>query len=786
MSNQNQFITGNYNQDGSISVWFRNEKGIKDKIKIVGFIPYFYVRDNVRVPDDEHFKEVLRPYTGIYGNTLQRLNMSDPRAVGELRSLFEEHWEADIRFAEKRWLIDTQIKSGFIFPEGQKVVHFKDLKPVDFSLDPVVTFWDIEVRTKTRFPNWRRPDQEVISSSVWDTQNKTYLTFMLDKRKKQRKKVKDWMKVYSDTEENVVGLTIDYFKEVMPDVTASWSLFDPNYFIPRSRRIKINCNLRFTCFFDLCGGYKFLHKRPFNRLKDMVIEEGIAKEVVSEEFHLEYWERPETRDKFMLYNKKDVEYMVLLDTGFTDVRTGEYKKYDIIKFYWDLKNFVGQGNMQNMSHGLLIDTLLLRKAFGRYVLPSMPPKTEAGESFRAAAVFEPPEGVFGASTPYTGDFDPNELGVAVLDMSRFYPNIVKAYYPKRLRFSPDGKENLFPEIIDDLMAKREQYEAIMARSDPTSEEYKNAKRKRDVVKSPLLSGVWGYIAWGRSRVADLKKAEFIAGKAREGLDLASKEAEKFGVRVLYGDTDSIMPLVALKNVPKLVEKLNVVFTDFCKKEGISPLLKIKMDRFYRKALWVAIESKKTKRGAQKRYMGHCVVDGGKKVNFIDTKGFERVRGDASKITKRLQGDVGDAILRKGTKGLIGRIQQLIKGMEEGKFSYDEMAITKTLHLPLDKVSKKTGKMINVDYYRGSRYGNKYCGFDIRPGDTIKMLYVHRVKGFPRTDVICYLDADKLPEIVVNTKKMINRTVEKKVSRLLKIAGLSWQQVLGFPPLKEFW
>jgi len=1140
-----QFITGNYNQDHSITVWYRNEKGVKDFIRVVGFEPYFYVLANSFIPDDDRYKEVLPGYTGLYGEDLWRLVVSDPGSVPELRKPFikhGKHFEADVTFV-KRLLIDCGIYGGFTFPTGQKKVHYSDLKPVKFSLDPLVSFFDIEVYAKTRFPNPYVANQKIISSSVWDSKNKMYLTFMLSPKPKPMEKIGNWMKVYCETEEQVVSYTVEYFNKVRPDVTSGWNVyFDINYFKARCKRLKIPVDFGYTCIFDLCTGYGMLRKPLGKRLKEVVIEEGLTKEVVSEEFHLEYWERPETREKFMLYNMKDVEYCVKLDTGFTDVKTGEYKQYDITKFFWDLKNFVGQSDMENMTHGLLIDTLILRKAHGKYVLPSMPPRKERKKSFRAAVVFEPPEGVYGADTPYTGTVDPNELGVAVLDMSRFYPNIVKAYYAMRLRFSPDGKENLFPEMVDDLMELRELYEKIMSDNDPKSENYRSAKRKRNVIKSPLLSGIWGYIAWAGSRTFDRTKAAFIAGKAREGLLLAKDKSISFGFEILYGDsvsgdtelriykrsghcesitieklwkeynfntetrpdgkeeivfqppfidtltqaskescdvyykrfhqtnhggwmkkpiltvkyspilrivrhltekqmyevitentkvcvtsdhsllklnnnkecvkcrptnlhkgdllpsyfpyiftkkqrenmskghnpkkiykmsestlrkrtktvsmamtcmknssrkiladittdkwkdsdfvrkqmksrnirpnklekkffsqfsyieyvgdgslviggkcpdfkvvgknklievfgdywhenensqdridffklygfetlvlweneihnmttklrnriirfinsnslypshekviaikklgktkeyvydlevkdshqfwangifvhnTDSILPLVKLKNVPFLVNKLNKVFTEYCEKEGISSLLSIKMDRFYRKALWIRSESKGKGKGTQKKYMGHCVQDGDKKVDFIDTKGFEMIRGDSSKITRRLQADAGDAILRKGTEGLIERIQKLVKEIEEGKHSHDDVAIAKTLHKKLNAKNKK-GKLTNIDYYRGARYGNKYLGFDIVAGDRVKMLYVKRVKGYPSTNVICYLDQDKLPEIVADYKYMINRTVRGKVERMLKVGGMSWQAVEGIPPLESFW
>jgi len=769
---KSQVITGHYSgKDHSIVLWYRNENDVKDRVKIVGFQPHFFIPVGTSLPHDDRFREMIKTdIPGLFGTNLVRLNVSDPASVSGarggkgLRDYFEKHWEADVRYID-RFLINSGICNGFEF-SGKKVVHFRDLHPIDFTLPPLVAFWDIEVLTKTRFPNPNLPHQPLISSSVWDSKYQKYFTFIYDPPNKSRKEViGNWIKVYCESEKEVLTLTNDYFQRVKPDVISGWNIqFDVGYFQARCRHLKIKTDFRYACIFDLCGGYKFLCKRLGNRLKEVVIEEGVAEEVVSEEFHAEFWEDPKQRPLLMLYNKKDVEYCVEIN-----------KKRDIIPFYWDLKNFVGKEDMTHMTHGLLIDQFLLRKAHGRWILPSRPPKGKRGKSFKAAVVFEPAEGVFGAESEWTGSVDPSELGVAVMDMSRFYPNIMKAYYSQRLRFSKDPNENLFPEIIDDLMAKREEYESIMKQHPPTSREYQEAKRKRNVVKSPLLSGVWGYIGWAGSRIFDRDKAAFIAGKAREGLEIVQKRVKELGYPVIYGDTDSAMSEVKLEEVPYVVDKINEVFMEYCTKENIPPLLQIKMDKFYRRALWVEVEGKE--RGAKKKYMGHCVREGDKVVDYIDAKGFELIRGNASKVTRRLQGDVGDAILRKGTNGLIERIQQLIKDMRGGEFSLDDIAITIHLHKKLDSS--------NVDYYRGARYSNKWLGADIRPGDMIRMVYVKRIKGKPLTDVISYLDQEKLPEVTVDWSKMINRTVEKKVKRLLRLVDIQWGHVEGYNPLESY-
>jgi len=68
-----------------------------------------------------------------------------------------------------------------------------------------------------------------------------------------------------------------------------------------------------------------------------------------------------------------------------------------------------------------------------------------------------------------------------------------------------------------------------------------------------------------------------------------------------------------------------------------------------------------------------------------------------------------------------------------------------------------------------------------------MVYVHEVKGarYPSTDVICFLDEHMLPtEVIVNTRKMIDRTIKGKVEDLLAIAGIGWERAMGAKDLRK--
>ena len=63
----------------------------------------------------------------------------------------------------------------------------------------------------------------------------------------------------------------------------------------------------------------------------------------------------------------------------------------------------------------------------------------------------------------------------------------------------------------------------------------------------------------------------------------------------------------------------------------------------------------------------------------------------------------------------------------------------------------------------------------------EIVYVNKVKGYPKTDVIGYLSMEDLPkdvEIEVNIDKMIDRCIKGTLEDIMELVGLSWDDVFS--------
>lgn len=741
------FITGQYESDGSISVYAKDESSRKRRIKVTGFEPYFHVPQDIYIPDDRAIERIEGDFTSVYGDTLKRITMETPSDVKHFRYKFDKHYEADIPFV-RRFLIDTGIRNGFEVPDGKKIVSYKDLVPVDFSQPPLVCFLDIEVYCSTRFPNPSRENEKVICATLFDTEHKKYITILLDQTSGEKETVAPGHDLIRVTcEANLLMTLKKYLEWINPDALTGWNInFDIDYLVERSKRHEIHFNFDGICIFDLLSAYKRLHKKGGNRLKEVVISEGLSDEVVSEEFHSEWW----VKDKNMMvkYNKADVEYCVELD-----------KKFRLVEFYWGLKNYAGLEDLKGTLYagGVLVDILLLRKYSGKFVLPSKV-KREEGEDLSGALITSPEAGLYD--------------DVYVFDMSKYYPNIVisRNLTPERT----GGELGMVPKLCLELLDERKRYDKVLSETPIDTPEYHNAKRKRDNVKF-IGEAVIGYFGSLKSRLYNPDLFDEVTTTGQRGLKFLKEATEKMGFKVLYTDTDGLVVKVPKERAKELLLRLNESLKQFCASEGIKGDLRIKIDRFCKRILFT---------GVKKRYAAWVVEEGGKPCDYTYIVGFEFVRRDASEVTRKLQKRVFDLLLKGDVNEVVSYIRSTIKDMKKGKYSLNQIAIPKTLNKSLEDYGKGKGGGI-PDYVRGTLYSNKYFGTDIRGGDMIRMLYVNRIPGHPRTNVVCFLDEDELPvKPEVDWNKMVSRTVRMKIEKIIELAGLHWAQVEGTRSLLE--
>lgn len=732
-----QFITGKA-EGSDLILYARDENGRKTKFRVLGFEPYFYVeaieKDKTRGSKIKRIEN--NGYLSIDKRLLTKIVVYSPEEVPKIRSLFSKTYEADIKYV-RRFLIDTGIRSGFEINENESIIHYKEIRPVDFSLPPITSFIDIEVYSKSRFPNPDKAEEKVIC--VTFTHQGIYHTLLLDDKTAVERR-DDWV-IYRITEEKAIfSLLSKFFEKKSPDVLAGWNIdFDIEYLKRRSEKLGLNLKLDGICVFDLLRGYSTLYRRGGNRLKEVAYREGFTKELEEEVNYGFLWEN--NREELLQRNLNHVKWIKMLD-----------EKYKLVDFYWSLKNYAGLESIEKALYaGVLVDTLLLRKYKGKYVLPSKSERNEE-EKLTGALILKPKAGLY--------------ENVAVFDVSRYYPNLLA-----NLGLSPEG-EGLVPQLCRELLAEREKYDKELKALQPGTEEYERIKAKRDTVKY-LSEAIIGYFGSRDSRLFNPRIFNTVTGLARDGLRFMLEKLESLGYEPIYADTDGIMVKVDPEKAEELLNRLNEELAFWCDLKKLEGGLRLKEDRYYKRILFT---------GVKKRYAGWVIREGGKPADYIHIVGFEAIRRDASLLTQRIQREIFDIILRRGGEGLVEYLREVVERFRRGEFSLEEIAIRKTLHKPLEEYGK--GGSGIPDYVRGCIYANRYLGLNIIEGDLIKMIYVKNVKGYPKTDVVSFLDERTLPEIEIDYEKMIDRSIRLKVEDVLKILGLEWSLVYSPAPLRQ--
>ncbi|MBU1037410.1 hypothetical protein KKF32_05335, partial [Patescibacteria group bacterium] len=583
-----QLVTGSYQSDGSILVYARDSNYKRQTFNITGFEPYSGILDEARVPSDPRIVGVKDVPPGIYGERLKGLVYTNPKVVPDFREAFPDRWEDDIRFV-RRAMIDTGIKSGFKTPKG-KIIHYEDIKPVDFSLPPLVCYWDIETYSRTRIPDPSKPDQAITCITFWDTVNKHYYTLLLDDIKKKTEVSPEHTIYHIPEEKKLLSTAVQFLGKLQPDVLVEWGKLDREYFPPRAKYQKIKTYVfRSFCVFDMIPAYKKLYKKGSNRLKDVAFDEGIIDYIPPEVDFAGLWDNE--RMTLVMKNMHDVEWMVELNE----------KKGNMIQFFWNLKNTAGLEDLQGTTyHGVLVDTRLLRQYHGKYMLPSKPKGKVEASKLLGALVKQPPRALL--------DW------VAIVDFSRYYSNLMIG------TLSAMGKDWMKPliELCEDLLRERDHYDELLVKHDPDTPEYKVIKGQRDSVKY-IGEAVIGYFGSTRSRLYDPVVFEGVTRPGQEGLLFAEKTCNDLGYKVPYYDTDGLFVEIGLDEVEDLVHDLNNAMAGWCEQHGINRELKLKVDRHFDHLLF---------KGVKKRYAGHVVWEDGKTVDYLHVKGFEYIRRDS--------------------------------------------------------------------------------------------------------------------------------------------------------------
>ena len=756
------------------AILFAREGERRRVIIVHGFKPYFYV------PGDETLD--------VYGRGVRRLSVNLPSMVPRLRRQYEYTCEADVPYVE-RLLIDRGVKTHIRVPSDS--IDYRELLPGSETGErPRILYYDIEVvsppeimpsPSDPKYPICTIQFSDSYTGSVYilfyhplaDPRDTQYYAEMLEKLSRNKPhSVKPHVFIYNDERSLLQGFAT-LLDVIDPDIITGWNsnFFDLPYLTRRMKLLGINPGLlspmrkasdsgkyvrisgRATP--DMLEAYRRWHKTRGERdtydLKYVLRDEvGWSYEDFGDRIK-ELWDDPD-------------KWLVLLDYAYNDaialyILDGKLGLYE---FYETVREITGArlGTIENM---VFIEALLYR--IRDAPLPTRNPEA-VKKRIKGAAVLNPVPGLH----ENVGVFDAKSLYPSLIMRYNISPEVARRcnYDLKCMQEQPDGLMKrvvrFFQEERDKLREKRKELERAGLMD---TEEYKIVSM-REVAMKFLAASTYGVMANERFILYDEKTAALITRLGRETILGIKQFVEKrYGLRVLYGDTDSVFIELGNGKIEDLIEKgkeLQNAINEYLRElhgEGIV----VKFEKMYKRIFF----KQKRREPTKKRYAGLLVWKEGAWIEKIDIKGFEPKRSDAARITRDAMREFFEKLLRQGRAAAFNVVKRyyddFMRLAEEYGLGY--------IGIPKGVKMSRVYKVENV-WLRGMKWANKYLGWRFREDRKPLLIYVKelRRRDVEKTDVVCLPEPDQeLPDwIVVDWEKQREKTLVSKFEEIFRSLG----------------
>ncbi|PMP61237.1 MAG: DNA polymerase II [Caldisphaera sp.] len=684
-----------------INLWGRDDNNSKVLLTYNKFRPYFYLLLNNSYEKDKIMKAInksSKPRSPIIGLDILSLNYMGrpvdvlkvttviPEMVREYRESMasidgvKDVLEADIRFS-LRYILDKNLYPMRWYKVNVKPINKDSSYIVDkiyeidgeleedeskINVDPLkdlkIMAFDIEVYNPQRTPDPIR-DPIILISIRFNNQKEPILLEA---------------KGHDDSE--LINEFIDLIKKEDPDIIVGYNQnrFDLPYLIERAKRYKIKLDLgrkrdsepNLSVFghysiqgrlnvdlYDFADELQEIKVKSLDEVSDYLGVMPKDKRTNINWWQIsEYWDDPEKRGYLKKYSLDDVESTIGLANKF-------------LPFGAQLSIISGlpMDQVVSASVAFRLEARLMREAKKKGEL--MPNRIERTmESYMGAVVLKPEPGI--------------HENVAVLDFASMYPSIMVKYNvgPDTL-LKEEEKCNIIydsPEVnhkfcgdrpafmrqvLERFLKWRSEIKKSMKQYKEGSPEYNLLNERQRAIKV-LANASYGYLGWAAARWYCKDCAEAITAWGRNLITKSINYAKSIGLKVYYGDTDSLF-------VENNEEKVNKVI-DFVTKEME---FDIKIDKVYKRIFFTE---------AKKRYAG--LLPDGK----IDIVGFEAARGDWSELSKEVQTSIAEIVLKTGeTKKAVEYVKKVIDDLKNGNIFMDKLIIWKTLTKDLDKYEAET-------------------------------------------------------------------------------------------------
>lgn len=351
--------------------------------------------------------------------------------------------------------------------------------------------------------------------------------------------------------------------------------------------------------------------------------------------------------------------------------------------------------------------------------------------------------------------------VAVLDFKAMYPSLMIAHnlspdtyvsnekleLQENMETAPGTKHGFrkkppgfYNEVLSSLINERDAVRVKLEKLSSSSPEYRVLDARQRAVKV-IANATYGYAGWIGARWYSKPVAEAAAAWGRYTIQETIDTAQKKGLDVVYGDTDSIFIKYESEKVARLTKEIE---------RNLS--LEIKPDKIYLRILFTE---------AKKRYCG--LSSDGK----LDIVGLEVIRGDWADVARKCQERVLEILLKdKEPKKAVKFVQQYITDLRAKKAPYRDLIIWKTLTKPVEKYAVKAPHVEAARILKDE-------GWEISSGDKV---------GFVITTGAGRLYTRAKPFMLASYEEIdigyyVTNQVVPAVARILSVFGVKEEELL---------
>ncbi|MCK5290216.1 MAG: DNA polymerase, partial [Candidatus Aenigmarchaeota archaeon] len=329
------------------------------------------------------------------------------------------------------------------------------------------------------------------------------------------------------------------------------------------------------------------------------------------------------------------------------------------------------------TYGQLVESFAMKKAAQMNIVVPNRPTTETIadrkriEAIEGAFVVEPEPGL--------------HKDIAVFDFKSLYPSIIVSHNisPETLECSccKHSKKNtvpgfsywfcekekgFIPEILEELLKGRAKVKAEMKKCDRKSQEHILLDKKQYAFKT-VANAFYGYLGFAGSRWYKRECAESVTAFGRSYIHHTIDTAKDFGLKTIYGDTDSLFLLIGNKPEKDIKSFLNQINTN------LPGMMELEFEGSFKSGIFT---TKKTGTGgAKKRYA--LLSDTGE----LKIRGFERVRRDWSGLAKDTQEKVMRLVLDDKKDEAVTYTKKVIDKLKSGKQDLESLIIYSQITMP---------------------------------------------------------------------------------------------------------